>query len=676
MVECDEHDDKNHEPLTLIADVDEDEDDPETQPPQHDELVKLDNDNDDICVSVPLPEELKTAIISKTDDKQSHSLRRTRIWYWCGVLAFVVALIVLTLSVVSARSNKKQTNDASSPVAAGSTTTRQATRSEIEAFLKAQGITNNYLQVAGSPHYQALKWLAEEDEANLSVPTTTDDSYNYLTRYIMALHYFALGKHRKRWETDLHWFSAAPVCSWNDQKVRNGALQTVGVECDNNDNYIVRLHLDGNDMRGPLPTELGLLTTLEMLDLRSNIVTGSLPTELCHLTDLQTLAVSENALTGPLPACLSQLTQLQWLYLHSNLLTGSLPTELAQTTTLQRLVVESNLLSGNPLPLLQSLTNLEYIFADNNVFSGALPADFLLGHSHLQHLDLSLNNLTLSDSNFPSHLLQMQSLESLDLSRNHLSGHLVNDETTVLQHENRKLQYLSLHDNKLNGGLSSQLQQLVALKHLDVSNNELHGPIRKELGQQLTHLEYLFLSNNNFQPGSIPTEFQQLTNLVDFSMRGTHRDGPLPAWIGTQLTNLVLLDLGQNDFNRTVPVEFSQLRQLQYLLLNGNPQLRGSVPSELGSVASLSALFLDGTALHGDLEFLCPATANTELIYADCLSSTKAVNCTCCECCRDDPDGCSEPYLADLDSSLEHFFERTEYNLYDKKIGDGGRRRL
>jgi Leucine-rich repeat (LRR) protein len=47
-----------------------------------------------------------------------------------------------------------------------------------------------------------------------------------------------------------------------------------------------RLRLDDNELRGLLPSEIGLLSNLEYLDFQRNILTGEIPEELGELTRL------------------------------------------------------------------------------------------------------------------------------------------------------------------------------------------------------------------------------------------------------------------------------------------------------------------------------------------------------------------------------------------------------
>ena len=44
--------------------------------------------------------------------------------------------------------------------------------------------------------------------------------------------------------------------------------------------------MDDNELRGPLPSEMGLLSNLLYLDFQENILTGEIPGELGELTRL------------------------------------------------------------------------------------------------------------------------------------------------------------------------------------------------------------------------------------------------------------------------------------------------------------------------------------------------------------------------------------------------------
>jgi len=116
------------------------------------------------------------------------------------------------------------------------------------------------------------------------------------------------------WKENTNWLSDAPVCDW------------YGLFCRNDDD-VIEINMYYNTLRGSIPSELGLLTNLERLDLDDNSLTGSIPSELGLLNNLGSLYLYLNSLTGSIPSELGLLTNLEYLILHYNSLTGTMPNE-------------------------------------------------------------------------------------------------------------------------------------------------------------------------------------------------------------------------------------------------------------------------------------------------------------------------------------------------------------
>ena len=72
----------------------------------------------------------------------------------------------------------------------------------------------------------------------------------------------------------------------------------------------VTLYLSGNNLTGTIPTELGLLSSLEDLNLEANQLSGTIPTEMGLLSNLKELTLSFNQLTGSVPISLASLSSL------------------------------------------------------------------------------------------------------------------------------------------------------------------------------------------------------------------------------------------------------------------------------------------------------------------------------------------------------------------------------
>ncbi|KAI8836948.1 hypothetical protein BJ741DRAFT_173817 [Chytriomyces cf. hyalinus JEL632] len=148
-----------------------------------------------------------------------------------------------------------------------------------------------------------------------------------------------------------------------------------------------------NQLTGPIPTELGQLTSLRALVLSSNNLTGTIPTELGQLTSLTLLDLQFSQLTGTIPTELGQLTSLRALVLSSNNLTGTIPTELGQLTSLTLLDLQFSQLTGTIPTELGQLTSLRALFLAGNQLTGTIPTE--LGRlTSLATLDLHNNTLT------------------------------------------------------------------------------------------------------------------------------------------------------------------------------------------------------------------------------------------------------------------------------------------
>lgn len=180
------------------------------------------------------------------------------------------------------------------------------------------------------------------------------------------------------------------------------------------------------------------------------------------------------------------------------------------------------------LPVVCQIDSLESLDLSNNHLS-SIPGAFISACgviSGLKLLNFSRNNLTVS---FPS-FIGFQKLEALDLSRNSLMG-----------------------------SITVQLDGLDSLKSLNLSNNEFTGPLPTNLGKN-NLLQELQLSFNHFQ-GEIPVEILKYGNLT-------------------------LIDLSFNQLFGSIPQRFGELSKLQTLVLSAN-DLSGGIPKSLVNIQTL-----------------------------------------------------------------------------------------
>lgn len=101
--------------------------------------------------------------------------------------------------------------------------------------------------------------------------------------------------------------------------------------CSGSTQQITSLNLTGFGLQGSIPGPImqqlspSLFTSL---DLSNNLLSGPIPTELGSLSNLQILDISNNRISGQVPASLAQ-TQLARLLIQTNRINGSIPQSVA-----------------------------------------------------------------------------------------------------------------------------------------------------------------------------------------------------------------------------------------------------------------------------------------------------------------------------------------------------------
>ncbi|KAK6921272.1 Protein kinase domain [Dillenia turbinata] len=148
-------------------------------------------------------------------------------------------------------------------------------------------------------------------------------------------------------------------CSWN------------GVVCENN--RVTILRLPGASLLGELPANtLGNLTQLRTLSLRFNSLKGSLPSDLSLCTSLRNLYLQGNSFSGPIPEFLaSSLHDLVRVNLADNNFSGEISTWFNKLNRLRTLYLENNQLSGSISGL--DIPKIEQFNVSFNQLNGSVP---------------------------------------------------------------------------------------------------------------------------------------------------------------------------------------------------------------------------------------------------------------------------------------------------------------
>ncbi len=555
-----------------------------------------------------------------------------------------------------------------------------------------------------TPQAQAARWMSYEDNQFPTFPRidqdpTTDEGYALVSRYAMAILYFATNG--KNWENSLSFLDPdKATCDWNI--VLPPPTGEVGVLCNQTTRRIIGLSLSkyhywcvrrlcvqvisnditntnflpialtlkrkptvSNNVVGTMPTELSQITSMQYLELIENDISGSIPLEWQELTDLKTLVVAFNQLTGTLPAWMPQSwPDMEFMYLSNNQLTGTIPEQFFAFKKLAVLALDDNLLTGKTDVIWDNLKSLEYLYLEDNDFTGTLPRLLSESIPNIITLDISSNRLS---GFLPTDLFHFNHLEILDMHDNRFQLPIPND----IPEDNNSLKFLALHKNLLNGQIPSSIANLKRLSHLDLTRNYLTGTMPNELERLSNSLTYLFLGWNDYNEGPIPSFVYALTNLRELSLKSSNRIGNISPVIGA-LDTLQVLDLNDNGLTGSIPNEIGLLRNLEYLLLNRN-ELSMEVPGEsMGQLSSLRFLLLDNNHVFGDLNPICKLNFLTKA-YVDC----GEVACLegCCSCCTDGSACHDNAFIKSHDPVWEsgytrQFFDMNEESFHSNRDDD------
>ncbi|VAH00122.1 unnamed protein product [Triticum turgidum subsp. durum] len=282
---------------------------------------------------------------------------------------------------------------------------------------------------------------------------------------------------------------------------------------------LVELGLADNSLSGPLPINICSGGRLRHLNVFSNMFNGPIPSSLKTCTSLVKIVLSENQLTGDISQDFGVYPQLIWMGLSTNRLSGQISSSLCACTQLTILHLAQNMITGSIPPILSKLLNLVYLSLDYNHLTGEIPPE-ICTLNNLYSLNLSSNQLF---GSIPTQIEKLSNLGYLDISGNRLSG-LIPEELGACM----KLQSLKINNNNFSGNLPAAIGNLAALQiMLDVSNNNLSGVLPQQLGK-LEMLEYLNLSHNQFS-GSIPSSFASIVSLSTLDVSYNDLEGPVPT---------------------------------------------------------------------------------------------------------------------------------------------------
>ncbi|XP_043818090.1 receptor-like protein 13 isoform X3 [Manihot esculenta] len=255
------------------------------------------------------------------------------------------------------------------------------------------------------------------------------------------------------------------------------------------------LNLMNNSFNGQLEIGAKMLPSMTYLNLARNHFEGDILFSAGDDCKLETLDLSHNNFSGEVPErLLSNCTSLSLLRLSHNNFHGQIA--LFNLTRIADLQLNDNQFEGTLSSLHTNFSHQSYgpvvLHLSNNRLHGEIP-HWMGNFAGLIYLNLRDN---LFQGQISCQLLSTE-IEYLDLSYNSFSGLLPSC------FNGNSLRQINLQGNRFSGSIPEALLNISTLNSLDLSDNELLGTILNKSGGNLSSLRVLLLRGNHFS-GFIP----------------------------------------------------------------------------------------------------------------------------------------------------------------------------
>lgn len=402
------------------------------------------------------------------------------------------------------------------------------------------------------------------------------------------------------WKNNSNWLTTAPLNTWYGVFLSGDRVS--------------ELRLASNNLNGSLPSSLGNLAQVNILNFGNNLLTGNIPASLATLPQMWLLDISYNHLSGAVPASFSSMTSFASVNLKNNNLTfsgmetipGSSPAFVYYFPQLDIPLIQD----GTTLSVAAGGTkanNTYTWYKDNTMvavrqgdstYTIAAPGNYSVEVTNSKATQLTLYSITSVNAQDSLALVDLYNATggaSWLYRTNWLTTAPVDTWYGATVRKGNLVE-LMLVGNNLSGNLPLSAGNFSNLRTLELSNNSLSGNIPASIGG-LANLKTLSLDKNNLS-GNIPEEISSLSSLATLTLNDNQLSGNIPSSIGN-LSALENLYLNNNQLSGALPASLGNLN-LRWLQANNN-QLSGSLPAFFGRMKNLAALELYNNGFSGSI---------------------------------------------------------------------------